>query len=422
MPEKLTITALNENGEGVAHKEGRPVLVPFALPEEEVSADLVPAGKQAFRAEHVVWLTESPDRAVPPCPYFGICGGCGLQHMNDKAYTQFKKEQVQKAFQKFNLDTTCLEDVHKVPPGHRRRINFRAVKEGDHVALGFHQRRSHNVSNIEHCLLLLPQLNALIDPLKNVLNMILKDQGKAHIFLTVVKEGIDALFVFPEGQVLNATLKSLLTEWAKKYGVVRVLLQAEKKEELLYQHKTPHVVFGGHDVLFPAQAFLQPSDAGEQQIWAWVAQHLPKRTKQIVDLFCGLGTFTFPLSAHGAVDGFEGHHKAVQYLNLSADQQCTKHPVQGIQRDLFLYPLSPNELNAYDVVFLDPPRAGASNQVKKIAKSTVPFVVMVSCSKDSFARDAAYLLEGGYKMDKTYLLDQFVWSPHLELISFFSRP
>ncbi|UNM05702.1 MAG: class I SAM-dependent RNA methyltransferase [Holosporaceae bacterium] len=406
----------------MAHKDGQPVLVPFTLPGEEISADLVPAGKHAFRAQDVAWLTESLDRAVPPCPYFGVCGGCGLQHMNDTAYTQFKKAQVEKAFQKFKLDTSCLEDVHKVPPGHRRRINFRAVKEGGTVSLGFHQRRSHKVTNIDHCLLLLPSLNALIHPLKEVLNTVLKDQEKAHIFLTTVKEGMDALFVFSEGHVLNATVKSLLTDWAKEHGVVRVLLQAQKKEELLYQHKTPHVAFGGHDALFPVQAFLQPSEAGEQQIWAWVEQHLPKRTKYIADLFCGLGTFTFPLSEHGAVDGFEGHHKAVQYLNLSADQQRTKHPVQGTQRDLFLYPLSPNELNAYDMVFLDPPRAGASNQVKKIAKSTVPFVVMVSCSKDSFARDAAHLLEGGYKMDKTYLLDQFVWSPHLELISFFSRP
>ena len=393
-----------------------PLLIPFVLPDEEVFVETVSPKRAVLKSI----LKKSTDRSQPPCIYFGQCGGCQLQHMNQESYKTFKKDQVIRAFQKFNLPLTVLGDMEILREGERRRINFRAEKNNGEIDLGFHKRRSHDILNIETCLLLKDSLNQLIDPLRVCLNGFLNTDDKVHIFLTDVDDGVDFLMVVETGELSQAK-KTFLVEWGKKHGMVRMILQTGKEEELLYQKSTPHVSFGQHSIMFPSQGFLQPSRRGQEEMIGWIIKTIPKKVKRVADLFCGLGTFSFPLSDHALVMGYEAHPKAVQYFNLSANQLKTKHTIEATQRDLFLYPLSFQELNQFDMVLLDPPRAGAYQQVRRIAKSDVPYVIMVSCNVDTFARDASILRDGGYQIKKVHLLDQFLWSPHLEIISFFEK-
>ena len=343
MPQ-VRITKYNEKGEGIALTNDGPLIVPFALVGETVS--VTQTGQSPY-VELKSIERESPERVTPPCPYFGTCGGCQLQHMAPLAYQAFKIDLVRTAFEKFELDTHLLKTLESIPDHSRRRINVRIHKEGDTVRVGFHRRRSHEVVDIQHCLLLEPALNHMLSPLKALGVQVLHNGQTMHVFLTIVQEGVDILIVC---DLLTVDQKKQIATWAETQPIPRLHVQVGQKDELLMQRETPHINFSEKLGLFPQQGFLQPSHAGEAFIVHWIKQHMPKKHKNICDLFCGLGTFTLPLSDVGMVTGFEGSVQAVQYLNLSVQQNQLTHPVVGHHRDLFLYPLGPQELNGYDVV------------------------------------------------------------------------
>lgn len=414
MPQ-VHITKYNEKGEGIALTKEGPLIVPFALVGEMVS---VTQTSQSPYVELESVDRKSPQRVTPPCPYFGTCGGCQLQHMAPSAYEAFKINLVRTAFEKFGLDTGLLKTLEHIPDHSRRRINVRIHKERDTVQVGFHKRRSHEVVDIQHCLLLEPTLNQMLAPLKALGTQLLQHGQTMHVFLTIVQEGVDVLVVCDQ---LTASQKKQIADWAETQPIPRLYVQVGRKDELLLQRETPHINFSEKIGLFPQQGFLQPSQSGEAFMVQWIKDHMPKRHKNICDLFCGLGTFTLPLSDVGMVTGFEGSVQAVQYLHLSVQKNQLAHPVVGHHRDLFLYPLGPQELNAYDVVVMDPPRAGAYQQVRRLSKSNVPTIFLVSCNAHTFARDAAILKDGGYHIKQVALLDQFKWSSHVEILAFFSK-
>lgn len=423
MRQRFTIQHLNSSGEGVAFNEGdETILIPFTLPGEVVEATVPPAAKrgEVRRGTLDAIIHPSPSRQVPPCQYFGLCGGCQLQHLEAAFYKDYKKNLVHEAFASHKLEGSLLEPV-VFGPGVRRRINFKAVKHQGNLLLGFHRRRSHEVLDIDDCPLLLPVFNALLDPLKTALSGCLKEGEKANVFLTKVNNGFDGAIVFEEQRSLSTRETSLLTNWAMAHQVVRLMVKFPKDEDLIVHQVAPTVLFSDIPVLFPSHAFLQTSEDAEAYMVRTVLSLLPKSTKRIADLFAGLGTFSFPLVQKGNVDAFEGDMKAVQYLNLSAQQHPLPHALRGSQRDLFKYPLSREEINTYDAVVLDPPRAGAVQQIKQLMGSSVRTIIMVSCNANTFARDAQLLVKGGYMMKETHLIDQFLWSPHIELISSFER-
>lgn len=420
----LTITKINSSGEGVAFNEAdETILVPFTLPGEVVEVTIDPSSVRGMvrRGSLQKIIQKSLHRQTPPCPYFGICGGCQLQHLNHDFYKSYKKGLVEETFQVHKLTGEILDPL-LFGPNIRRRINFKAIRHGQQIHLGYHRRRSHEVLDIEHCPLLLPEFTPLLQSLKLALLPCLKEGEEVNVFLTKVNNGFDGAVVFEYHKNLSIQQTSLLTEWAISYHIIKLILKFPKGEDLLVHHASPQVMFSGVPVLFPAHTFLQTSEAAEAHMVEIALSLLPKSPKRIADLFSGLGTFSFPLARHGYVEAFEGDFKAVQYLNLSAQQNKLSHVVRATQRDLFKYPLSMIELNHYDVVVLDPPRAGAVTQIKNLAGSSVKTIIMISCNTNTFARDAQLLVKNGYKMNETHLVDQFLWSPHIELISSFVRP
>ncbi len=416
MEQILTITQLNSKGEGVSlEASGRPILTPFVLPQEVVRVKVV-EGQEATHAELLEVMEASPHRQEPPCPYFGTCGGCQLQHMTPEFYARFKKNQVIEALHQNGIDVP-VEDPIILPPHLRRRINFKAQKVKGKILLGYHQRRSHKVLDIHTCPLLLPELEALMTPLRDVLGLVLLPMEEVNLFLTRADNGIDLALDFKQGKTLTPEMYQRLTEFGQAHGIIRMVMA----EELLFQREEPFVEFSGHKVRIPSNPFLQTSKESEALLVRYVLQSLPNSSKRIADLFCGLGTFSVPLAAQGAVDAYESNKKSIHYLNYSQSKNPCAYKLQGIQRDLFVYPLTPKELDSYEVVVLDPPRAGAAAQVKNLGESNVQNVIMVSCNAQSFARDARILGKGGFLPTSIHLVDQFLWTPHMEMIGKFER-
>ena len=315
MRQPFTIQHLNSSGEGVAFNEAdEPILIPFTLPGEKVEATVCPSSKRGDVRRGVLQaiLQPSPARQEAPCPYFGQCGGCQLQHLESSFYKEYKKNLVQEAFAAHKLSGVLLDPL-VFGPGVRRRINFKAVKSQGTLLLGFHRRRSHEVLDIDQCPLLLPGFNALLEPLKKALLGCLKEEEQANVFLTKVHNGFDGAIVFEEQKALSAQQTSLLTNWAMAHQVIRLMVKFPKGEDLIVHQVAPTVLFSQVPVLFPSHAFLQTSAEAEAYMVQTVLSLVPKSTKRIIDLFAGLGTFSFPLVQKANVDAIEGDMKAVQY-------------------------------------------------------------------------------------------------------------
>jgi 23S rRNA (uracil1939-C5)-methyltransferase len=417
MEQILTIQQLNSKGEGISvDTAGHTILTPFVLPQDVVRVEVTP-GHEATHAELLEVVEASGNRQKPPCPYFGTCGGCQLQHMSPEFYARFKKDQIIEALHQNGIHVS-VDDPIILPPHLRRRINFKAQKVKGTVFLGYHQQRSHRVLDIQACPLVLPELENLMNPLREVLWHVLAPLEEVNLFLTRAENGIDLALDFKQGKVLTPEMYQKLISFGQDNGVIRMVMA----EELLFQREEPFVEFSGHRVRIPSNPFLQTSKEAEVLLVKYMIQNLPKLSKRIADLFCGLGTFSVPLAAYGIVDAYEGNKKAIHYLNYSQAKNPCAHKLQGIQRDLFVYPLTPKELDSYDVVVLDPPRAGAAAQVKNLVASNVQQVIMVSCSAQSFARDARILVKGGFVPQALHLVDQFLWTPHMEMVGGFTRP
>jgi 23S rRNA (uracil1939-C5)-methyltransferase len=172
--------------------------------------------------------------------------------------------------------------------------------------------------------------------------------------------------------------------------------------------------------VLPAETFVQAVAAAEHEIARMIVAAVGK-SKSIADLFCGLGAFTFPLAAKMRVASFDGDPAAIEALQAAAKRASGLKPIDARVRDLFRDPLSRTELNEFDAVVFDPPRAGAEAQAKRLAQSKVKTIVAVSCNPATLARDARHLVDGGYRVESVTPIDQFVYSAHVEIVAVFRR-
>jgi 23S rRNA (uracil1939-C5)-methyltransferase len=198
------------------------------------------------------------------------------------------------------------------------------------------------------------------------------------------------------------------------------LIRVTSGTELLYQSAVPEIRFGDVSVKAPADAFLQPTREGETALQARVIEAAGKARK-VADLFCGCGTFSLPLARQTLVHAVDADAAMLGALGEAARFASGLKPVTTERRDLFAHPLTALELNRFDAVILDPPRAGALGQVKQLSSSRIARIAYVSCDAASFARDARVLIDGGFRLDWLVDVDQFLWSAHIELAAAFSR-
>ncbi len=417
----VSVTELGARGDGVAKSVDGLVFVPLSAPGDRLRLRL--AGEKrggALRGEILEVLEESPLRIEPPCPHFGPCGGCQLQHLEAKAYSDWKQHLVSTHLTRHGLDAARVEPLVQVAPGSRRRAVFAARRQGQRVSLGFHEARSHSIVDLEACLLVTGTLFRLLAPLRAVLLGWLPDGAAAQAVVAETETGVDLLIETETAPGLET--REALAAFAATQNLAR-LSWSRKGDvpEPLAQLRLPRLTFGRAQVVPPPGGFLQPSREGETALVELVRGAIPTSALRLADLYAGIGTFAFSLADPARVLAYEGDPEALAALETAARQPALRGRVAGERRDLDRQPLRAEELDVFDAVVFDPPRAGAGAQVPHIAQSIVPTVVAVSCNPASFARDARILIDGGYCLERVVPLDQFPWSSHLELVAVFRR-
>ena len=405
---RLLIERLGHRGEGVARDGDARVFVPYALAGETVLADV--EGEQARLAEIV---DASPDRIAPICPHYARCGGCAVQALRAPAYADWKRGLVETALRNAGLSLPVgpLVDAHGAG---RRRVTFHARMEEGRARVGFMAARSHELVEIDACPLLAPELAGAL-PAARAIARILAGRGKPlDLAMTATLDGLDV--ELRGAGPLEEHETGALVAAAAAHDLARLTNHGR----LVALRSQPYVMVGPARVPLPSGAFLQATQAGEDALGALVLE-ATQGAKNVVDLFCGVGAFALRLAGRARVSAFDNAAEAVDAMLAGARVTSGLKPLDGAARDLFERPLTGPELAPFDAVVFDPPRAGAMAQATEIAKSKVRRVVAVSCSAQSFARDAAILIKGGFETKKITPVDQFRFSPHVEIVATFSR-
>ena len=350
-----------------------------------------------------------PHHQQPPCRHFPECGGCQLQHVDDDAYRDYLVSRVVTALAQHGL-TTEIRDPHLSPPRTRRRASLRALKVGQGAVIGFNAAKSNRIVDMRECHVLRPELFDLIAPLRSLLGGLLPQRRTAEVQLTLVDQGVDLLLkgVEPEGYEAMEGL----TGFCESNRLARLSIDQGLGPETLYEPVPATISLSGAPVGFPVGGFLQATEDGEETLGSCVREAV-QGGERVADLFAGLGTFALALP--GKVYAAEASRDAVLALKRAAPNIAVEH------RDLYRRPLDTNDLKSFDAVVLDPPRAGAEEQVRALADSDVARIAYVSCNPATFARDAKILADGGYRIDWIRPVGQFRWSTHVELGAAFSR-
>jgi len=418
----LIVQELGRNGDGVILVNGQRLYIPYTTPGDEVLVDLVLTKKNRYRLISHKVTQQGENHAQPPCPHYGVCGSCQLQHLNDPFYYQFKRDKI--------LHSLHFEGLHPVepfvqnpivlPPGLRRRANFNFRCSGHGVELGYHKYHSYELLTLESCYVLKPEIVAFMNPLLTALGKSFPPGFEGEVFITASHNGLDVLVDVRDRTPLTLEQRELWGQFAEHNHLCRLAVSLKGKEDFILLHQTPIVLFDNVPVESSCRGFLQPSKEADELLSSIVCSFLAPNPSQIADLFCGRGTLSFPLSRFAPVNGFEMDELALQALKTAA--QKVHRPISAFYRDLFKTPLRENELSAYDVVIIDPPRAGAKEQAHELAQSRVPTIIYVSCNPLTFARDLSILIEGGYRVDTVQPLDQFRWTVHVEAIARLIKP
>jgi len=400
-----TIARLAISGDGMTAGGLR---VPGALPGERVRGPV--AGGVLAPVEI---LAAVPERVTPPCPHAGPCGGCVLQHGSDAFVAAWKRGIVERALAARGL-TAERAPLVTVPPAARRRAVLTARRTKRTVILGFHGRRSDTLIDAPACRVLAPAIAAARPALMALVAVAAARGGGLRLTVTAGPAGLDVDLA--EGKPLDAALRLRLAEAAEAWDLARISVGGEP----VAQRRPPFHLLGRARVTPPPGAFLQPTAEGEAALVAEVRAALGDAART-ADLFAGCGTFALPLAEAAEVHAVEGAAPMLAALDAGWRKATGLRRVTTEARDLFRRPLLPDELARFDAVVLDPPRAGAEAQARALAASRVPRVAMVSCNPVSFARDAAILVAGGYRLDRLAIVDQFRWSAHVELAGRFRR-
>jgi 23S rRNA (uracil1939-C5)-methyltransferase len=351
-----------------------------------------------------------PHRQVPPCRHFPECGGCQLQHVDDEAYAGFLRDRIASALAAQGVAMPEFLPAHISPPNSRRRASLRAGRGG---ALGFNVEASHRIVDMRECHILRPELFALVAPLRALLRR-LKPEATAGVRLTLADQGVDLLLEKVAAESLAAV--EALGAFAEAHRLARLALDDGYGAQTHWEPEPVTITLGGVPVPLPHGAFLQATAQGEGALVAAVRRAVGG-AGTVADLFAGLGTFA--LSLDGRILAFEGARDSALALKAAAGR--AQRPVFVDHRDLYRRTLDAAELGRFEAVALDPPRAGAKEQAAELARAPVPNIAYVSCNPSTFARDAALLIEGGYRFDWVEPVGQFRWSTHVELVGAFSR-
>jgi 23S rRNA (uracil1939-C5)-methyltransferase len=408
--ESLAIDNVGAQGDGVS---AGPVYAPLTLPGETVRAEV-----RGDRAEAVEILTASADRIAPSCGHFGDCGGCALQHWASAPYLRWKTEQIRLALARERIETEFAAPF-AAAPGTRRRLALHARREAGRVALGFKARRSWRLVDIHECPVAAPALVAALPALRALAAPFLEHPKSAptlHVTATLSGLDVDVTGVERRSGALSADARMRAAQAAAAGDMARVTLAGE----VVYQAREPIVRLGPAIVALPPGSFLQ-AVADAEAAMACVAVEAVAGATRIADLFCGVGAFSFRLASVGSVHALDVAAPAVKALLAASGTASGLKAITAEARNLSRRPFLAPEMRKIEAVVFDPPRAGAIEQAHEIARSAVATAVGVSCNPATFARDARVLVDAGFRLESVKPVDQFLWSPHVELVGVLRR-
>ncbi|WP_029002913.1 class I SAM-dependent RNA methyltransferase [Azorhizobium doebereinerae] len=402
---EVDVLRVGAQGDGLA---AGGLFVPYGLPGERVAGR---REKDRLVAPRI--LSASPERVAPLCPHFGICGGCLLQHWETQAYRAWKRSLVVEALAREGVEAQVAPLVDAHGEGRRRAI-FHARQIGPRTIVGFAERKSHSMVPITQCPVLAPALDPALPAAQAVAEALITQKKPLDLHVTATESGLD-LDVRGSGPLPPLLLMDLAA-LADRFDLARLT----RHGEMVVQRRLPFLPMGAARVELPPAAFLQATAAGEALLAGAVGQAVAG-AKSVADLFCGVGTFALRLASHARVRGYESNETAITALLKAVRGTQGLKGVEGEVRDLFRRPLMAEELNRFEAVVIDPPRQGAEAQARELARSKVARLAYVSCSAQTFARDAAALIAGGYRLEGVTPYDQFRFSPHVELVGLFHR-
>ena len=406
---RLTIQRLGAQGDGIADTPRGPVFVPLALPGETVTAAI-----NTDRADLIAVIEASPERVEPACRHFGTCGGCSLQHMEARAYQAFKRGTLVTALRQRGIDVEVAELV-ACPPASRRRVTWTAQRAESGIVLGYRKAMSHEIVDIEEDPIALPAIEKAIPLVRELAALLAPGRDAFKLLVTATDSGLD-IAVTGTGPLAEARRQR-----ATQFAIANRLARLSVEGEIVVEPIKPRVMVGDVPVNPPSGAFLQAVAEAEDTMAGLVTAHLAK-AKRVADLFAGIGTFALRLAKNSMVHAVEGEASALVALDRAFRHGQGLKTVTHERRDLFRRPLTRKELAAYDGLVFDPPRAGAEDQARQIARSDVRYVAAVSCNPATLARDLAILVEGGYRLLSVTPIDQFLWSHHVEAVALLEKP
>ncbi|MGB7037208.1 MAG: RNA methyltransferase [Xanthobacteraceae bacterium] len=408
MVERLAVTQLGHRGDGVADTPDGPLFISGTLPGETIEVEPVPGHPDRRRLLAVE--RASPDRIGAICPHFGICGGCALQHWQSAPYQAWKRDLVATALRQAGIDAPVADLVDAHGDGRRRAVFHARRGTHDVLAVGFAAMRAHHVVAIDRCPILAKSLDGALKAAWAIAEALTPADKPLDIQVTATDAGLD-VDVRGSGQ-LTAALTAALVRIAARHDLARLT----RHGELIAQARPPTLRMGAATVALPPAAFLQATAHGETALADLVLRHCAG-AKHAADLFAGVGPFALRLAQRSRVYAIDNDEAAVGALKRAAASTSGLKPIAAERRDLFKNPLLAAELKAFDAVVFDPPRQGAQAQSMQLASSRVPRVVAVSCNPATFARDLRILVDGGYRLAAVTPVDQFLYSPHVEIVA-----
>jgi 23S rRNA (uracil1939-C5)-methyltransferase len=408
--EILVIDRLGHRGDGVtdgAQDASRPIYVPGTLPGETVEVEPVPGQPDRRHLLKVEKL--SAERIAPICPHFGVCGGCALQHWEAAAYRAWKRGLVVTALRQVGIEAPVGDLIDAHGDGRRRAV-FHARVTHNVLEVGFSAARAHRVIAIDRCPVLAKSLDGALTAAWVIAEVLGPTKKSLDIQVTATDTGLD-IDVRGSGPLTTA-VTSALARIAAQQNLARLT----RHGELIVQQRAPGLRMGTATVLLPPAAFLQATTDGEAALSRLVLSSCAG-AKSVADLFTGIGPFALRLAEYARVVAIDDDESAVASLKRAAAATPGLKPIAAERRDLFKNPLTAAELKRFDAVVFDPPRQGADAQSRELAASGVAVIVAVSCDAGTFARDMRSLIDGGYRLASVTPVDQFRYSPHVEIVA-----
>ena len=466
-PVTLTVTNLAHDGRGVASygdqpdhhldKHGKKVFVSFALPNETVSVKITGSRKSMEEGDAALVLANpNPERTTPPCPHFGVCGGCSLQHWQPDGQIQFKQSVLAELLE----HQAHIQPENWLPPlvadrlGYRTkaRMGVRYVEKKGTALVGFRERASNFLANLNECHVLDPRVGFEIEPLKALISSL---DARDHIPQLELAMGETLDDVIDSKKSIAVIVRHMVDLGEHDIAKLQAFF-AERNWQLFLQPKgsdTVHRI----DPLYENTAHARPSSLTVPptgglfyrlpefdvtfefspldftQVNLSVNRKMTKLAidlldlkpgERVLDLFCGLGNFSLPLARQvgetGFVIGVEGSSEMTQRAKMNATANGLHHTdffAQDLTKDFSAEPW----VGQVDALLIDPPRSGALEVMQYLDKFNAKRIVYVSCNPITLARDTAVLLDKGYKLTHAGVMDMFPHTGHVESIARFEK-